>query len=136
MNDTETVTSIRSFCKKNNYKLYSVGYYHKWCDKNIQADPIELILWFSKAAFVFTDTFHGTVISLSTGAQFFTKINNNSNKLDYLLKQYNVMNRKVNSFSFLSDSDIKIIDYNEEEKLISAIREQSFELLKKAISDE
>ena len=136
MNDEETVTSIKNFCKKNNLDLYSIGYYHKWCDKNIQANPIELFSWFSNATFVFTDTFHGTVISLSTGAQFFTKINNNSNKLEYLLEQYDVKNRKVDSFAFLNYGTFEVIDYNEKEKLISAIREKSLVLLKKAIFED
>lgn len=134
MNDAETVTSIKKYAKDKGLKIVSVGYYHKWCDKNVNADPLDVFLWFSGAEAVFTDTFHGTVISMAARVDFFTKVNGNANKLGFLLEQYQFNDRKVESFTEIFGDD-NGIDYAMKEPVISAIRESSLRSLKAAIGD-
>lgn len=134
MNDKQTVEAIMAYASKRGLKIYSVGYFHRWCDKNIDLDPLDLFKWFSGAEIVFTDTFHGSVISLSTGTQFISKISGNSNKLAFLLEQYGVSNRKVDDFSTVEDTAKTRIDYNSVNKTIKSIREDSLEYLEKALS--
>ena len=107
MNDDETVNTIRNYAKKCDFEVYSVGYYHKWCDKNINLTPLELFPWFENAECVFTDTFHGTIVSLVCNAEFVTKISGNGNKLGFLLEQYGVTERRVATFADIPKSFLK-----------------------------
>lgn len=135
MNDVETVSAIQNYARKNNLRVYSVAYYHKWCDRNIQVEPLDLFLWFSGAEMVFTDTFHGSVISLATGTQFLTKIRGNKNKLAFLLEQYGVSERLVDSFSEVEAIDHAKIDYKIVNETIKHIRSESDAFLKDALAD-
>lgn len=136
MNDDETVNAIKTFAENRGIKIYSVGYYHKWCDRNIDTDPLDVFGWFANAEIVFTDTFHGSVISLVTNSQFFVKIGENKNKLEFLLKQYRVADRQVNSFSEIENYDGKPIDYEIVNKTISEIKKFSLKYLKEALEKE
>jgi len=131
MNDVDVQKDIREYANKHKLKIYSIGYYHGWCDKNIEVKPLDIFAWFKNADMVFTDTFHGTVISLTTGTQFVTKINDNSNKLKFLLKQFEVSNREVVSFDEVEN--LKPIDYNEKNLVIENIRTYSLNVLKEMI---
>lgn len=133
MNDDATVSAIRKYAVKRGLKVYSLGYFHKWCDENPNVSPLELFLWFRCADMVFTDTFHGSVISLSTEAQFISLIRNNQNKLAFLLKQYGVSERIVNDFSKIEEKANSPIDYTIVEITVQQIRERSFRVLKEFI---
>ena len=105
--------------------MYSVGFYHKWCDKNINASPLELLGWFKNAAYIVTDTFHGTVLSLITHSRFATKVRGNGNKICNLLGEYGLANRIFTD----TDSCMKIlstgIDYDAVENQMSAYRKDA-----------
>ena len=133
MNDDATVSAIRKYAVKRGLKVYSLGYFHKWCDENPNVSPLELFLWFRCADMVFTDTFHGSVISLSTEAQFISLIRNNQNKLAFLLKQYGVSERIVNDFAKIEEKANSPIDYTIVEITVQQIRERSFRVLKEFI---
>ena len=135
MNDVATIRAIRNYSKQKRLKVYSIGYYHKWCDKNLNVDPLNVFKWFKGATMVFTDTFHGTVISLVTHTQFVTKITNNSNKLSFLLEQYGVSNRKVNSFEELGKVTSESIDYNAVGQTIDRIRKESMTKLEDSLNE-
>lgn len=133
MNDEQTVKAIKGFARKRGLKIYSIGYYHKWCDKSINLDPLDVFKWFLGAEIVFTDTFHGTVISLETEAQFVVLIRENGNKLAFLLEQYGVTERRVNVFSEIENVVETPIDYKIVGQRIIDIREESIQYLKKAV---
>ena len=133
MCDDETVEAIRQYARKRNLKIYSVAYYHKWCDKNIQVAPLEIFKWFANAEIVFTDTFHGSVISLTTGTQFVAKIKGNANKLSFLLEQYGVAERKVDTFMNIEKVVETPIDYERVNRTIENIRIQSKMFLENAL---
>ena len=77
LNYKEDIKAIKTFAKKNGLKIYSCGYHHKWCDKNINCDPYKLLGYFKNSAFIITNTFHGAVISLITNSQMIVKLTNN-----------------------------------------------------------
>lgn len=133
MNDDETVNTIRNYAKKCDFEVYSVGYYHKWCDKNINLTPLELFPWFENAECVFTDTFHGTIVSLVCNAEFVTKISGNGNKLGFLLEQYGVTERRVATFADIPKIISEKIDYTVVNKRIEESRTQSLDFLKSAV---
>lgn len=125
MNDDTTVSAIRKFAVKRGLKVYSLGYFHKWCDENPNVSPLELFLWFKCANMVFTDTFHGSVISLATGVQFISLIRNNQNKLAFLMSQYGVDNRVTADFTDIEILASSQIDYRVVCKAILKSREES-----------
>ena len=134
MNEKQDVEKIREFAKSKGVKLYSVGFYHKWCDKNINVDPLEIFDWFLDAEFVITDTFHGAVLSIVTNSTLFVKLKStNKNKLLWLLKEYGLEERVVESFSELTEVSKKQIDFSNVNELVQQRRELSMNYLKEAI---
>ena len=71
------------------------GFFHKWADKNINTDPVELLRYFKYAESVVTDTFHGAVMSIITGRNLAVKIRDNGNKLMNLLNEYGLSERVI-----------------------------------------
>ncbi len=135
MNDKETTNAIRTYAKEHDLDVYSVGYYHKWCDKNINLSPLELFEWFGNAECVFTDTFHGTVVSLVSNAEFVTKISGNGNKLAFLLDQYEVTARRATTFGDISKITSEKIDYETVNRRIEEIRARSLNFLAAALGN-
>ena len=133
MNDEETVSQIKSYAKRHGLKIYSIGFYHKWCDKSINVSPLEMFEWFANAEAVFTDTFHGTVVSLVSQAQFYTKVGENKNKLRFLLEQYDVTERQVKSFEDAEEVSKNPLDYEIVNKKAQQIRENALAYLKSAL---
>ncbi|MEE3484339.1 MAG: polysaccharide pyruvyl transferase family protein [Bacteroidales bacterium] len=122
MNDEQDIEMIRHISESTNLPIYSVGFYHKWCDKNINANPLELLGWFKNASFVITDTFHGTVLSIITHSSFATKIRGNSNKLYNLLSEYNLQNRIYTDIDSCKTILNLPIDYESVENSITSYR--------------
>lgn len=133
MNKDNEIINIKKFAEKNNYKIYSVGFYHKWCDKNINCNPIELLEYISNSEIILTDTFHGTVISLIMNKEFVTKVHINSNKLGFLLREYECIERITKDFSDISEITIKKIDYKKVNKTINKKRELSMDYIKSCL---
>lgn len=133
LNKENEVENIKRFARENNYKVYSVGFYHKWCDKNINCDPIELLEYIKCAEYVLTDTFHGTVMSLIMNTEFVVKVHTNSNKLGFLLKEYECLDRMTKDFSDSSKIISREMDYKKINSLIEEKRELSLNYLKKCL---
>lgn len=122
--------SIRRFAKENNLKIVSVGYYHAWCDENINADPMEFVEMFNNAKYVITDTFHGLVFSIIMNKQFSLIVRNNSFKVLDLLNELNIV---YNTNESLDEKLIKMknnnINYNEINRTLKRLREESSKYL-------
>lgn len=129
MNKPEEIKLVRSVAKYFNLPVYSVGFYHYWCDRNINAKPLDLLSYFKNATYIITDTFHGSVISLITESNFAVFIRNNSNKLYNLLQEYDLTSR-----IFKSESEcIKIletkIEYDSVNQKMETYRKKSMDFL-------
>lgn len=133
MNKKEEIENIKRFAKKEKMKILSVGFYHEWCDESINVSPVDLIRYIKNAEYVFTDTFHGTVISLITNTQFITKVHTNANKLGFLLEEYNMDTRKTKDFSNIEEIVKSSINYNEVNRVIDERREVSLNYLKECL---
>lgn len=134
MNDPEEVDAIKEYAKKHNLKVYSIAYYHKWCDKNINVDPIQLLGWMKNAELIITDTFHGSVISITCNSPLVVKTReSNENKLSYLLDEYGLSNRKLKDFSDLEDVTREQIDFESVNQKVSERRKESLSYLKNAL---
>ncbi len=125
MNSCEDIELVKTVAKKLNLPVYSIGFYHKWCDKNINADPIELLGYFKNAKYIITDTFHGTVLSLITESNFATKLRGNSNKLHNLLSEYKLENRIFTSSEECKKILLQEVKYNDVNKILEDNRTNS-----------
>lgn len=130
MNQKDEVDNIVAFAKANEFKIISAGFYHSWCDKNINVTPIELINYIKHAEYVITDTFHGTVISIIMNTQFSTKIRGNRNKLGFLLEEYGLSDREISDFSNISTLLSNEINYEKVNLLIKEKRQQSLDYIR------
>ena len=136
MNDPTTVSRITEYAGRYGYKTISVGYYHEWCERNINVSPLDVCPWFERSAMVFTDTYHGSVLSLLTHAQFCVIVRNNAYKLVDLLKQYDLVDRIIDAgFDCFGSILDRPIDYDAVERMIGKTQDESAAFLLNAVSD-
>lgn len=100
MNDSEEIKAIRAYAKENGLLVVSPGTYHKWCDINIVCDCLQWIEYMRDAQAIITDTFHGTILSIITNRPMAIKVRNiNTNKLNALIDEFQLNERKVEHFN-------------------------------------
>lgn len=130
MDELNEIKAIKEFAKKKELRIVSVGYIHLWCDENINADPMEFVELFENAEYVITDTFHGTVFSLTFNKQFSAIVRNNAFKIVDVLNMVG-LNNKVGKK--LEEQLNEEINYSIVEKEIDDLRKQSFTYLNKQV---
>ena len=136
MNESDEIAKIQNFAKENGLITVSVGFYHKWCDKNVNATPLDLFQLFRNAESVVTDTFHGSVLSLVTQSQFVVKIRGNGNKLNDLLDRYGLSDRVIADFSDLKTLFAQSIEYDAVNRVIEEHRVISTLFIKECLQEE
>jgi hypothetical protein len=65
-----------------------------------------------------TDTFYGTIISLIINKEFVIKVHINSNKLGFLLREYECIKKITKDFSDISEITIRKMNYKKVNKII------------------
>lgn len=134
MNDRDEIAAIKEYAAKHSLKIVSPGFYHNWCDYNINVDPIDLLSYFRFADKVITDTFHGSIMSLITGANFAVKVRDeNKNKLYSLLSDYDLTDRIIIDYSLLEAVYNRVINWSAVNILIEKQREYSINFLDKML---
>ena len=104
MNSSEEINAIRNYAKKRGLKTLSPGFY--------DVDPITLLSYFKNATEVVTDTFHGSVMSLITGAKFVVKTRDSNHlKLKNLLHEYGLESRIFQKWGDMASTMTPEIDY-------------------------
>lgn len=135
LNDPKEYMAILDYAHKNGLLVVCPGFYHGWADKNINTDPVELLRYFKYAACVVTDTFHGCVMSLITGADMAVIIRDNGNKLLNLMNEYHIEDRRIDQNWDLETIFSKRVDWNDVSSEITKRRADSMDYLKKMISE-
>ena len=65
------LSSLLEFSKEEKLPIISAGYhYHPWCSKNLTVGPFGFLRLLKDAKYVFTTTFHGTVMSALLNKRF------------------------------------------------------------------
>ena len=130
MNSSEEIESIRKYAKEHGLKTLSPGFYHSWCDINVDVDPINLLTYFKHAKCVVTDTFHGSVMSIITEASFAVKTREcNHFKLNNLLAEYGLSDRIFTDWKNINEVLAKTIDYKKVNKEVENRRQESMNAL-------
>lgn len=135
MNDEREVSLIKEYAAKNNLKVVSAGYYHKWADINLNINPLELLRVIKEAQAVVTDTFHGSVISALVNTPFAAFVRPiNVNKMTFLLDSLGLSGRKMGDFSKLEEVLSRETDWNAVNGKISELRAKGLNYLKKNLT--
>ena len=112
ISDKHEIAAIKAFARKKKLRLLSIGHYFPWCDDVVVPTPFEVLAYFRDAAYVVTDTFHGSVFSIKYNKKFCTIVREmNNQKLTYLLKQFGLESRIVSDLNLLEATMEAEIDY-------------------------
>lgn len=133
MNDPKEYQAILDYAHSNGMIVVCPGFYHKWADKNINTDPVELLRYFKYAECVVTDTFHGCVLSIITGRDMAVRLRDNANKLSNLMEEYGIDDRGIDDNWDLTRIFSKKIDWNAVNEQVELRRATSKDYLKRMI---
>ena len=133
LNDPAEYQPILDYAHNNDMIVVCPGFYHKWADKNINTDPIELLRYFRYAECSVTDTFHGCVLSLISGCDMAVKLRDNANKLFNLMQEYEIADRKIDDDWNLEQIFSKKVNWVATNKQIDTRRASSMDYLKRMI---
>ena len=123
---------------------YIVGNKFRFCDKkfgdirDFSSGPKEFLGLIKNAEFVCTDSFHAVVFSIVFHKNFlaFPRYKKGSgasnNRLTDFLSELNLIDHMFESGG---DLDIKLIDYDEVDKVVSKMRKESISWFKQAFGD-
>ena len=134
LNDEYEYRNIKLFAKKHNLVTVSPGFYHKWVDKNVDCNPVELLSWFKYAECVVTDTFHGCVMSIITEREMAIKLRDNANKLFNLMSEYEITDRCLDDNWNIESIFDKKVDWTKTKEQISQRRKASIDYIKRMIN--
>ena len=96
ISDPGEIEAVRSFAKEKGLQIICLNNTQTWARKTVTVSPFDVPRWFEDAEYVVTDTFHGAVFSIRTGARFAVFVrNSNRNKLSSLLDQFDLEDRVV-----------------------------------------
>ena len=130
ISDKKEIAAIQAFANQKGLRLLSIGHYFPWCDDVVVPTPFEVLAWFRDAAYIVTDTFHGSVFSIKYNKPFCTIVRDmNNQKLTYLLKQFGLEDRIVKDLSLMGAMMERTIDYQSVNKKIESERQRSLEYL-------
>lgn len=114
----EEKIEIINYSKKHGKKIVCIGGYQDFGDINIVGEPFLILSFFKKADFVFTDTFHGTIMSIINRRQFVTFVRKsvdgvygNEEKIISLLSLFGLEGRIVNNINGIDGFASSTIDY-------------------------
>lgn len=131
----EIKNKIKKFAKKKKLKVYSIGFYNGWADKNIDANIFEFLGYMKKAKYIVTATFHGTLFSIIFKKQF-VSVAKISLKIEDILKRFQLNNRDISYIEEIESIIDEKIDYNAVEEIKTKYRENSMKFLKTALNGE
>lgn len=85
---------ILEYAHRQNIKLVSAGFVHKWCDKIFTGKPIKFLGLINKAEGVISATFHGTILSMKYNKKL-AVFNHSSQKIIDALSRFSMMGCSV-----------------------------------------
>ena len=127
-NAPEEIREILSFCKRHRMTPVAIGSPQKWVKKYWGGTPFAVLKVFQNAAFVITDTFHGTIFSAKYARKFaVVSRESNKNKLLDLLAVLSIEKHHLKQIQMLDEGYLVDNDLN-------AMRDKEVELRSQAIS--
>lgn len=130
INEEKEINAIKSYAKKNNLEIISVGMQQRWCNHNIVANAFELLGYVKNATCIVTDTFHGAVFSIKYNKRFAVLVReSNKNKLEDLLAKFLLRPQIINGEETLDSILSCEIDYETINHIIRTEAGKSYEYI-------
>lgn len=128
--DERTIRYIKNFFKEQGITIYAIGETQKWIPNHLFVNPFEALALFSKAEFILTDTFHGTLF----GAKYSNKMailirESNRNKLEDLVKRLNLHNHVMKTISDIKNIFELQLNRNEIDSILMEERKRTMQYL-------
>lgn len=134
INSKEEIKVIKEFCKQNEMKIITLGAPQFWTRNHFVLNPFELLYAFSRAEFVITDTFHGTIFASKYSKKFATIVReSNKNKLTDLINRLDKNNHLCNKIQDINDIYLINNDIKKTIEICEKARNESVEYLKNNI---
>lgn len=140
------IRAVRDFAARHKLKVIAAGgggAYHAWCDDNVVVSwPFDLLSLFRDAAFVVTDTFHGSIFSMKFGKQFAAflrgpnEFGSNYNKVHFLLHQFGMESRIIHDLADIDSILTVPAPYEVFNKHLLDLRQASLDFLTRALAPE
>lgn len=132
MNAKTEVVAIRAYAEKHGLRVISVGYFHRWCDENINASPEEFLEMVKYARAIVTDTFHGTIFSMIARKHFVSIVRENGFKLHDLLIKASMGDRIASADKLYEKLDDNT-DFSAFDSWLSLARSESLSFLREQV---
>ena len=124
--EKDDIGCIETFCKEHGMEIIAVGMPQKWIKNFYAASPFELLKIFKNAAFVITDTFHGTIFSARFAEKFAVIVrDSNRNKLGDLTDRLGIKDHVVSGVKEIAGKYGITHDKNELNALLKREYERS-----------
>ena len=129
--EKDDIGCIETFCKEHGMETIAVGMPQKWIKNFYAASPFELLKIFKNAAFVITDTFHGTIFSARFAEKFAVIVrDSNRNKLGDLTDRLGIKDHVVSGVKEIAGKYGITHDKNELNALLKCEYERSIGYLR------
>lgn len=131
--------AIKEFAHEENLRVFCIGGIQDVCDLFIDCNPFEVIAYFKNASYVFTDTFHGAILSIIANKTFVSLVRKkgygNSEKMLDLLSRLKLGGRVADdNLQNLRQLCETPINYDAVNQLIALERKRSYEYLKSQLN--
>lgn len=135
ISSTKEINTIKKFAIKNNLKIYTIFCTYSWADKCVLPEtPFDVLKVFQKAAYVLSDTFHGTIFSIITHRKFGTLVRSSaSNKINSLLNVLKLDNHIISDLNRFEEILVQNINYQDVEQILCKERVKTEKYLRNNI---
>ncbi|MBR2549747.1 MAG: polysaccharide pyruvyl transferase family protein [Clostridiales bacterium] len=131
IHEKSEIDYIERFCRENDMEIIAVGMPQKWIKNFYAASPFELLKIFKEAAFVITDTFHGTVFSARFAERFAVIVReSNRNKLGDLTGRLGLEDHVVSDVDVIAGKYDLVHDKTNLKSLLNAEYEKAMAYLR------
>lgn len=126
------IREIQTFAKEKGLKTVIFGNGNDWCDRSVAYDPLLFLSLYRDAAYVVTNTFHGTVFSHIYGKKF-AVIKNEKPKVVGFLKQCQTSDKMTETAADLRNILESEYDYETIGTLLAQARDQGLDYLEETL---
>ena len=129
----EMIKVVKEYAAERKLKIYCIGQNFQWCDKQIPASPFEFLGYIKNAKIIFTDTFHGTVLSIALKKDFWVFASHKV-KVMKIIEQLELTDRNISSMESGRDIQDFKINYSKIYRILGTLRDGSIDYIKKWVT--
>lgn len=131
--ESSLVDEIVKYAKQNKLQIISLGKSFRWCDEQVIISVENFVSYYSQAAFVITNTFHGNVFSILFNRQFICAPCEKKKVIE-LLAEMGLEQRRISTKDDFVNTSNEQIEYTNVNNKIQGVREKSKSYLDKALN--